>query len=410
VVVRRYAIVAAAAVVLAGAFSVAGVALRGKHGRSRPQVAGAFFRGGVPQYDPTLEQTLGDTLADLVIDTDADRRGTGNDELRLRQMHELAQSPALARSPGLSDAWHDLLASLDHWVGVPIHSAGFTKAENELRERAAAVSDELAALGLGYYLKADVMVDRGAAHAAVFAYRVERVDFVRVGLESERVLQLRRLDRLNLKHAVLGMQSDDSGDPVVLLDQVDEFIATHVSPALANGDYPLDDARLAEAAGDAVRRELAGRDAAEITRFVIATVRRHEARHRYDLDTGELRLPAALAAYVPNEDKNKFSIRARAELAAYLSQIANDPVTPQLSLWNLAGQALHGQHWGSAEAYVALVVIEGLTHGHAGTDRARLAQLARPLANLSDDQLRDRARTLWFELYGQPCPTMVDPW
>ena len=407
---RRYAIVAAVAVVLAGAFSVAGVAMRGKHRRSRPEVAGAFFRGGVPQYDPALEKTLGDTLADLVVDTDADRRGSGGDELRLRRIAELAESPALARSPGLTEAWRELLASLDRWVGIPIHSSGFAKAENELRERAAAVSDELAALGLGYYLKADVMISKGAAHAAVFAYRVERVDFVRVGLESERVLQLRRLDRLNLTQTVLGMQSDDSGDAVVLLDHIDEFIATHVAPALANGDYPLDDPRLAEAAGDAVRRELAGRDAAEITRFVIATVRRHEARHHYDLDTGGLRLPAALAAYVPNEDKNKFTIRASAELAAYLSQIANDPVTPQLALWNLASQALHGQHWGSAEAYVALVVIEGLTHGHAGTDRARLAQLARPLANLSDDQLRDRARTLWLELYGQPCPTLVDPW
>jgi hypothetical protein len=417
--VRRYAVVTAAVVVLAGAFAVAGVALRGgKHHRSRPDVAGAFFHGGVPMYDPALERVLGDALADVVIDTASDRHGSGADPLRLRRLADLADSPAVtARSPALADAWRELLASLDRWVGMPIHSKGYVDAERDLRERASAVSDELAALGLGYYLKADVMVSKGAAHAAVFAYRVERIEFVRVGLESQRVLQLRRLDRLNLTHAVLGMQSDDLGDPVVLLDQIDEFIASHVTPVLVGGDYPLDDARLASAAGDAIRRELSGRDAKEIERFVIATVRRHEARHHYDVDATPLREPAPLAAYIGNDAKSQFVQRARAELAAYLSQIANDPVTPQLALWNLTSQALHGQRWGNAEAYVAVVVIEGLarsTHGpvvHGGSlDRARLAQLALPLANLTDEDLRAAARGLWSDLYGSPCERMVDPW
>lgn len=414
---RRYAIAAATVVVLAGAFAVAGVALRATHRRSHPPVAGAYFHGGVPLYDPALERVLGDALADVVVDTDADRHGSGGDPVRIRSVAALAGAPELARSPALADAWRELLGALDRWVGVPIHSKGYNEAETELRARASAVSDELAALGLGYYLKADVMVSNGSAHAAVFAYRVERVDFVRVGNESERVLQLRRLDRLNLTHAVLGMQADDLGDPVVLLDQVDEFVATHVAPVIVGGDYPLDDARLATAAGEAIRRELSGRDASEVIRFAIATVRRHEARHHYDVDAPALRFPSALAAYVGTDEHSKFVIRARAELAAYLSQIANDPVTPQLALWNLASQALHGQRWGNAEAYVAVVVIEGLargTHGpvvHGGSlDRARLAQLARPLADLSDEDLRAAARALWTELYGEPVVRMVDPW
>ena len=90
---------------------------------------------------------------------------------------------------------------------------------------------------------------------------------------------------------------------------------------------------------------------------------------------------------------------------------------PQLALWNLTSQALHGQRWGNAEAYVAVVVIEGLargTHGpvvHGGSlDRARLAQLARPLADLSDEDLRAAARALWSDLYGEPVARMVDPW
>jgi hypothetical protein len=129
-------------------------------------------------------------------------------------------------------------------------------------------------------------------------------------------------------------------------------------------------------------------------------VRRHEARHDYDLDLDPpLHEPPALAGK---------GFRANAELSAYLSQIVNDPVTPQLSLWNLAGQTFH--HPGTAEAYVGAVVICGLAHARVTTDRSRLAALAVPLASLSDDVLRAEARALWLDLYGATPATMVDTW
>jgi hypothetical protein len=386
-VIGRHALAGAIGLVLAGGFAVCGLVLHASPHRSRPSrpaVAGAYFRGGVPTHDPKLEHVLGEELADLVIEADGARRSGA----------PLHNRPVLATSSEeLSEAWSALLAAIDRW-------ARYEESEADLRARAHAVSDQLAALGLGYYLRADVLPDNGVKHAAVIAYRVEQVTFVRIAGEAHRVLELRRLDRINVKNPVLGMQSDDLGDPVVLLDEVEGFIASHVAPALAGAGYPFDDRQLALAAGGAIRRELAGRDAAEVKRLVIATVRRHEARHDYDLDLDPpLHEPPPLAGK---------GFRANAELSAYLSQIANDPVTPQLSLWNLAGQTFH--HPGTAEAFVGAVVICGLAHTRVTTDRSRLAAIAVPLASLSDDQLRAEARALWRDLYSAEPATMVDAW
>ncbi len=155
---------------------------------------------------------------------------------------------------------------------------------------------------------------------------------------------------------------------------------------------------------------------------MIATVRRHEARHGLDNDRDQpLRYPAALAAHAGAETPatRRFTQRARAELSAYTSQIASDPVMPQLALWNLANLGFNKDHWGSAEAYVAIVVIEGLARRigvpgrgpvvHDGQiDRGRLAALALPLAAQTDDALRLAARQLWEDLYEEPFLAVVD--
>ncbi len=361
--IRRHALAGAIGLVLAGAFAFAGIALHPSPRRARAEHVvgtGAYFHGGVPTYEPALDRLLGDELPDLVIAVDQGHFGRPGD------------AAIVAHGEVLAGPWQELVAALERWSSH--HDSGA-----DLRKRAHAVSDAFATLGLGYYLRADVLVDHGIKHAAVFAYRVERVSFVRIGGEAHRVLELRRLDRLNLTHTLLGMQADDLGDPVVLLDKVDEWIASHVDPVLRGDGWPLDDPALAAAAGDAVRRELAGRDASEIHRLVIATVRRHEARHDFDSD------------HEPPRD------RVAAELSAYLSQIANDPVTPQLDLWNLASLARRA---GTAEARVAAQLLPALANG----------QPVRTLAYISDDDLRARARALWRELYGEPCAAMVDAW
>jgi hypothetical protein len=398
---------------------------------------GAFATGGTPLADRAVERMLSEDLPNFVIKTDDDRHGEPiQQRVRAAYGDELRTSKAITSyGPGLTRAWVELIDSLDHWAESPTHTHGFHDAGERLRAAAQGVSDQFAAVGLGYHLEADVFSERGAAHGTVFTYRVEDIVYVRAGGEPRRVLSLRRLDRINVTHAVLGMQTEELGDPVVMLDQVDDFVTQRIAPVLYVQQFMLGDDSyirtgagrdLAYAAGGAIARELAplNSNKALITKAVVATVRRHEARHGYDNDLPDrhghepLRFPTPLSREVGDRSHSAFGQRARAELSAYLSQIASDPITPQLALWNLAQLGFNKDRSGTAESYVAVVVISGLARQlgirspgdvtHDGPiDRSRLAQLALPLAAESDDALRTAARRLWQELYGEPFIAIV---
>lgn len=403
-----------------------------------PAVTGAYFHGGTPAYAEDLAAFLETELTQLVIETDADRRGSSEGAGRARRVDEL-RAPAVitSRGPGLARAWARMIDGLDQWALVSIHDKGFRDAIRALGRQAQDVSEQFAALGLGFYISSDVMIRGGTARAVIFSYRVEDVRFVRAGGVARRVLSLRRLDRLNLDLALLGRQGDELGDPVVLLDQVDGLVIDRVLPVLEGETYRLGDSTwrqgsrsgrmLAAHAAAGIERELRAALGAYISdedarvhlskQLVAATVRRHEARHAIDNARARpLRYPARLLQLLGARSGS--TLRTELELAAYLSQIANDPATPQLSLWNLAGHAFNTR-WGSAESYVAFVVLEGLARqlGHlparplaiAGRlDREGLANLARPLASQSSDKLRMAARQLWQELYGEPLLPIVD--
>ena len=250
-----------------------------------------------------------------------------------------------------------MIDAFDHWVHVPVKTKGFHDAENALRATTQSVSDQLAALGLGYHLEADVLVDAPSRTTADL-----RVPWCRGRVRPCRrragcVLSLRRLDHLNLTHTLLGMQTMELGDPVVLLDQIEDFVARRVAPVLGEGrgdgfafgaPFPLGDGTwfntrtgldLSIAATEAIRKEIApiaARDGVGgLQRAVIATVRRHEARHGLDNDRDQpLRYPAALAAHVGAETPatRRLLPGRPARSSAYTSQIASDPVMPQLAV------------------------------------------------------------------------------
>ena len=479
-----------------------------------PPAAGAFKDGGVPLADAPIATLLIEELTALVIESDRDRQNGGLDKDRAAHSITLIGAPAIAKhGPALVKAWAEMLAMLDRWVHVPASSREFRDIARVFRHKVRAVSDQLAASGIGYYLEGDVLTrSTGAANALIYTYRVEEVVFVTAGGQPRRVLSLRRLDRLNMTHALLGMQSSELGDPVLLLDQIDEHVATHVLPVLApDAPYELadetyqrhDGAAIAIVAGDAVRRELASAFGPDATRahqiaallaeralliedwrvimerkgwriartdnlflpdkliesldgdvpsyqrkrateieeqlaaleapriasrchqLVAATIRRHEAQHGLDEDREEpLRYPTILeellgAATDQDGEPLRRVSSARAELSAYTSQLANDLVTPQLSLWNVARFAFTERQWGTSESYAAILIIEGLARQlklpspgpvihDRQIDRARLAALLEPLARLDGAALRTAARGLWREHYGEDIVLIVD--
>jgi hypothetical protein len=393
-------------------------ALHLPHHRERPDSllpSGAFLTSGEPTGEPEIEHVLADELADLVRATDEDVHGSSTAAItRPALALELRASPAMAAyGPALAGSWAHLVDALDAWdkATSKAHLAA-------LRAAAHDVSDELASLGIGYHLEANALKD----HAIVFAFRVEEVAYEHAGDVAVRVLSLRRIDRLNVEQALLGMQTDDGADPVVMLDQIDELARTKLADPswFAVGDDAWasspEGQRVSSAAGAAIGRELAGHD---VPRAIVATVRRHEARHAIDIANDEPPAdPPALARYVAG--KGTIELRARAELSAYVSQIASDPLTPQLALWNLANIGFGASHHGSAESFVAATVIEALAR-HRGVrgsevptvkagkiDRHRLAELALPLADLSDSELRSAAREVWVDLYHEPLEPIVE--
>lgn len=510
---------------IVGAVAIAGLALviairppKAKRAYARPlppPAAGAFKDGGVPLPDPAIEKLFEDELTDLVIESDRDRQGGGMDKDRKAHSDALLDAPAIvAKGPALAKAWRDMLGMLDRWVSVPVSSQEFEAIARDFRHRVRDVSDQLAAAGIGYYLWGDVMIrGSGAANALIYSYRVEEVVLVKAGSQLRRVLSLRRLDEINLTHSLLGMQSTELGDPVLLLDQIDKHVATKVLPVLEpNASYQLgDDAyaktdgkQLSLLAGKAIREEIAaalGKDAPaahsiatllaeraklveewrdvmdrkgwrfgrtnelflpeglvesleghvtntqrdraraiddELARLeapriaslvhqmVAATVRRHEAQHGLDDEREEpLRYPNQLSQFLgdttTDEDGEplRYIESARAELAAYVSQVANDPTTTHLSLWHVARFAFDDDQVNSSEFYAGVLLLEGLARHlkipspgpsiyDRRVDRERLLQIATPLVSLRGEQLRTAARALWKELYAEDIITISD--
>lgn len=475
-----------------------------------PPTAGAFKDGGQPLIDTAIARFLEDEFTQFMIETDRDRNTGGQDKARAAHAQRLlAPSVITARGPALAKAWSDMVTMLDKWAHIPSSSMEFERIVRELRHRVRDVSDQFAAAGIGYYLEGDVLEGSSGAHALIYAYRVEEVVFVIAhrpsGPERRRVLSLRRVDRLNLTHSLLGMQSAELGDPVLLLDQIDNHVSSEVLPVLAKGaTFPLGDARwlatpagkeLSALAGLTIRDELdkalgadapaaseiatllfqrgalvaewsevmrrrgwrlshtddlflppdllgqleglvpratldrgaaieerlavlqAPRIASRVHQLVAATVRRHEAQHGLDEERpAPLRYPEALSSLLGSQDANgkprRSVVHARAELSAYVSQLANDPVTPQLSLWSVVRFAFDDNTMNTPESYAGVVLAESLARRlgipspgpvihERRLDRDRLAAIMRPMVLVPGSRIRTAAQGVWSDLFAE---------
>ena len=384
-----------------------------------PAPIGVFRDGGAPGRDPAIEAVLGSDFSRVVHTSFAFLGRDTDDGARRHALAALRASPAFqAHGEHLAGTWRELIDSLDHWMTMAIGDRGFRTASDELRAHAEVVADQLAAVGLGYTFDASSLLAQSKRKADIVPYRIERVAFVFANAERQRVLELRRLEKPD-PSALLGRTAEELGDPVVLLDAIDEKVANLVMPVLGGQPFPLGPRTASLAASEAIRRELAAAGCDSLARardLVTASVRHHEAQHGLD-EEHHLKHPARLAMLAG--DKDAFAIRARLELSAYVSQIASDMWVPQLTLWSLARHAFHGGHTKTEEMIVAVIVIEGIARElqiaapgavfHDGEiDRERLATLVAPIAAHSTLELRAAAATLWGELFEDRLVRIVD--
>ncbi len=246
--------------------------------------ASAYTSGGVPLPEPLLEKAFADTLPHLVVATDAVAHGRKDAADERKRLEAELHAPELlaALGPRAAARWNDLLATLAEISRMKPEGERFTNAAMRLHDAAGLLDDELARAGLAYQVDADTWGGQTAGHAAFYLYKVEEVLFVQGGAEPTRVLVVRRLDKLNVTRAALGMQAEYLRDPLVLRQELEAHAVTRVLPAI-DAEKPLklgdpewnqsDDGRaVAKAAGEVARAEMNGPLGADVIRARVVGV------------------------------------------------------------------------------------------------------------------------------------------
>ena len=177
---------------------------------------------------------------------------------------------------------------------------------------------------------------------------------------------------------------------------------------------------------EALGGEAPGRAFAALRDALAASVERHEVQHRLDAARRSPIMPKALADRVgPLESdghEQPQAAAARAELSAYLAELARDTRTPRFGLGMVARFLFDRRLHGTAESYAALVILEGLAAelgvaadaplvAGGAVDRRGAGKLYLGLADLPPERLRAAAGRLWERLFEAPLPALrlLDP-
>ena len=242
--------------------------------RRGPRPGGAWARGGKPPLAPAVADVFGRALADWAIalsvvgqDPSALVRAAGARDALLTQARA-GLPPDVAARLGELIAAAELVAQTSVEV-----AAGGGEDEEDPQTQAFLIAvgrldDALAAAGLGVWVDGDVLVSDARVLVVVYAFAVDEIRRFRAaggasdGLEVA-ALRVRRLDTMNVRHALIGFTRPNLREAVVLLDQLDGMVAQRVLPVLAEG-APLD------ICGDAAEGDPAGRAALELTYGALA--------------------------------------------------------------------------------------------------------------------------------------------
>jgi hypothetical protein len=149
------------------------------------------------------------------------------------------------------------------------------------------------------------------------------------------------------------------------------------------------------------------------------SIERHEVQHRLDRMQG-LAMPHAIDALVPpgqGPAGEKLRDHIRAELSAYVSQIARDDGTPKTTFTLLLRFLVDPRMRGTPEWYAALVATEELARelaiadvvpirvgGHL--DDVRIDHAHHALSSVPPDALRSAARRVWTSLFAADLPPL----
>jgi hypothetical protein len=150
------------------------------------------------------------------------------------------------------------------------------------------------------------------------------------------------------------------------------------------------------------------------------SVERHEVQHRLDAAAPRV-MPELLSRHVGPLEKDghprRHASTSRAELNAYLAELARDDRTAGVGLTLIARFLFDRRMHGTAESYAALAILEGLAEGLDGPardpmlaggtiDRRVVAEVYLALAAWPRDQLRGAAKKLWERLFEAPLPEL----
>ncbi len=175
---------------------------------------------------------------------------------------------------------------------------------------------------------------------------------------------------------------------------------------------------------EAIERELssaASRRALAAARNPIArSVELHEIQHKLDL-SGKLPMPRSLARLTgPARDRRgkdrALAVTARAELSAYLAELARSDV-PRIVLVQLATFAVDERSWGLPESYVAVAILDELAGDleiaaeplvlDGVIQRERVALRFAAVAARTPTELSAAAARAWEKLFRRKLPAVI---
>jgi hypothetical protein len=482
-------------------------ALRAERSGSR----GAWLRGGRP--DPGGDQVrklFEEKIPSYVIALDR-LRGTGVQGAQAKRdtLEEIGKDVLSASSTALGPDATSFLRAVIEQANTIVTSKDFDPGADSHLRTVDAFNASIAALGLGYFLDAEVLADpsSGAHRVLMSTFTVERVAHYESGDVRVRALRLHRLDRLNFARAVLGFTREQVSDGLVLMERVEDYLVNIILPSFPEGramvlvdpqsatapwvhkvqraaaedarqeaisltrrsrevlllgerllqrrrlfarwreklgqrglrivtptTYDLDIsgyARIRPRVPTADWEELQGiaagleeegprRAYADLESAFLESVERHEVQHRLDYELDEETLPDRLEALTgPAEFRgaeNQRATRARAELSAYLAELARGPKVVKTNLALLSRFLLDRRSWGTAESYSTLVLFETMVHElgieeepllvDRRIDREAVSQAYLAIREKDAEQIAEAAARSWSDLFGATFPPL----